>query len=115
MTRVTNADQVLLVLRERLQRLGQRRSEGRSPSKLANRDDVGPISRLRQSDALSGLSDEEMHRGLVRAMLAQEWGDAVANDAGFLRIVEDVACLLEGSAEGRNLLESAGRQIRGLD
>lgn len=114
MTRVGNADQVLLLLREQLQRLdrarGQRSGRADASRKAAAQT---PLARLRALRALGPMSEEDYRRTLVRALLTEELGEAVANDPSFQAVADDVFRILNESEEGRALVARAAEQLAG--
>jgi hypothetical protein len=112
MTRISNADQVLLLLRERLQRLDKRRPGRAAASGAAQGATAPPMARLQALAALDGLSGDEFQRTLVRAVMTEEMGEGIANDPSFQAIVDEVLRVIGASADGRSLLERAGRQMR---
>jgi hypothetical protein len=112
MTRVSNADHVLLILREQLQRMGRGRAAATRRSGAAERSTERPLARLQQVAAHDQLSDEEFRRTLVRALLTEELGERLANDSAFEAVVDDVYRILGNSAEGRALLDGAARELR---
>ena len=111
MTRINSSDQVLLLLRERLQRLGRERG-ARAPKAATGSSTPSPIARLQALAALEELPGDELRRGLVRALLTEEAGDAAANDAAFQAIADEVFRIIDGSEEGRDLIDRAARQLR---
>lgn len=113
MTRVNNVDQVLLLLRAQLQR--SERAKGTKHKPRAGRRELAsaaPLDRVRALAVLDMLSPEDARRTLVRGVLADQFGDRLANDARFQEIVENVVSLLEADPEGRALLEGALTQLR---
>jgi hypothetical protein len=112
MTRVSNADHVLLLLREQLHRMGRSRT-GRSGKAGAGREATqGPLIRLQASAAVDQLSDEDFRKVLLRAVLTEELGEGIANDPNFQSIVDDVFRILSESEEGRGLIDRAAEQVR---
>lgn len=109
MTRINQANQILLLLQERLQRLERGRS-GRSAGTAASTP--RPLTRLQALTALEQLTDEDFNRTMVRALLIEELGDGVANDPAFEGVAQDVFRILADSEEGRRLIEQAARQLR---
>lgn len=112
MTRVSQADQLLLLLRERLQRLDRGRAERKGGAAPARPATPKPLERLHAVAALDRLSEEETRRSLVRALLAQELGDGIANDPGFQKVADDVFRIISESEEGRALIDRAASQLR---
>lgn len=112
MTRISNADHVLLLLREQLQKIGQSRKERTSRSgTVRGASTPRPIARLQ---AMGSLEDgEEFRRTLVRAILTEEMGEAMANDPSFQAVVDNVYRMISASPDGQELIDRAGRQLRG--
>jgi hypothetical protein len=111
MTRITNADHVLLLLREQLQKIGQSRKERTGRSGKVRGSTPRPIARLRAMDSYE--EGEEFRRTLVRAILTEEMGEAMANDPSFQAVVDNVYRMISATPDGQELMDRAGRQLRG--
>lgn len=111
MTRVSNSDHVLVLLREQLQKLGRTRREKASKSAEVRGSTPRPIARLQAMGPPD--EGEEFRRTLVRAILTEEMGEAMANDPAFHAVVDDVYRMISASPDGRELIDRAGRQLRG--
>ncbi len=110
MTRISNADHVLHLLREQLQKLGRTRQQRSGRTAEARGSTPRPIARLQ---AMASLEEgEEFRRTLVRAILTEEMGEAMANDPAFHAVVDDVYRMISASPEGQDLIDRAGRQLR---
>jgi hypothetical protein len=109
MTRVSQTDQILLLLRERLQDLARNRSNARAGR--TTRETAAPVARLRQAGRQDQEKDPDFRRSLVRAVLTEELGDQIGNDPSFHAIADDVHRILEASEEGRAMIEQAARQL----
>ena len=111
MTRITNADHVLLLLREQLQKIGRSRKERPGRAGEVRGSTPRPIARLQ---AMGSAEDgEEFRRSLVRAILTEEMGEAMANDPSFQAVVENVYRMISATPDGQELIDRAGRQLRG--
>jgi len=107
MTRITNADQVLLLLRahlERAQKSGRRKSERRAPR-------AGPMSRVRELANTEGLSEAEVARALIAGLLSEEFGAELAAEPKFQLMVDEVRAIIERDEGGKALLKRAIVQI----
>jgi len=111
MTPISNADHVLVLLREQLQKLGRTRRESASRTAEMRGSTPRPIARLQAMASIE--QGEEFRRTLVRAILAEELGEAMANDPAFQTVVDDVYRMISASPDGRDLIDRAGRQLRG--
>lgn len=116
MTRVGNVEQVLLLLRERLQRRtgGERLARG-AASGAAGTASPRPIERARALAALESLPEEEVRRVMIRGLLAEELGEAVTNDPGFQHIVDEVVRIIVDMPGGTELIGRATAQFRADD
>jgi hypothetical protein len=113
MTRISNVDQVLLLLREQLQRAGKRRETARK-SRTGRADPMAarPLDRVRALAALDTLNEDEVRRAVVRGILTEEFGEGVGNDAALQRIVDDVVRIIGEAPGGSELLNRAVAQLK---
>ena len=111
MTRVSNADHVLLLLQEQLGRLGKEKSARRAPAPAARKGTPEPVTRLRALAAREGISEDDMKRALVRSVLVQQLGEAIGTDPAFEAIASDVMRIIGESDAGRDLLDKAMLQL----
>ncbi|MEH3040405.1 MAG: hypothetical protein PGN21_10130 [Sphingomonas paucimobilis] len=110
MAEIGRADPVLLLLRERLQ--GRSGAAVRSSARAAA-PMLSPIERTRAVAALAVLDEEGRRRLVVRAVLAERLGEAVANDAAFQTLGDRVLAELDETPEGRALVEAAMAEMAG--
>ena len=112
MTRISQSDQALLLLRARLQELGRaRRTTGAVQSAGKQPAPVTAQGRLVALKEIEGLSEDDRHRLFVRSLMLEAFGEAFANDAKFLTLAEDVFRVLSSSDDGRQLLRLAIEQL----
>lgn len=104
MPRIAPADQLLMVLQERLSALGKDRMRTERAASPRERD---ALSRARTLADLEGLDPDERRRVVVRGLLVREMGDEVANDPSFAAVAEDVLRIIADDAAGRALLDRA--------
>lgn len=109
MTRISNVDQVLMLLRQQLQRLGKPGRSTGSGSTGATRAERRPPAPTRIEAVLrdARLSDEDLARTLIQALLVDEFGEAVANDHKFRHISTEVYRIIAGDAETTRVLSAA--------
>lgn len=112
MTRVTSSEHVLLLLREQLQRLDRTRGGRTGRAGGSGRPTPAPLARLQSLGGLD-VADNEFKRTLVRALLSERMGEGVANDPAFQTVIDDVYRIINGSDEGRALIDRAARRLRG--
>lgn len=110
MTRIGNVDQVLLLLREQLQRAGK----GRQAARKLRTGPVAPrpLDRVRALAAMESLNDDELRRALVRGILTEEFGEGVGNDAALQAIVDDVVRIIGDTQGGPDLIGRAIAQLK---
>jgi hypothetical protein len=111
MTRISNSDHVLVLLREQLHKLGRTRRESASRTAEVSGSTPPPIARLQAM--ASPEEGEEFRRTLVRAILTEEMGEAMANDPAFQTVADDVYRMISASPDGQELIDRAARQLRG--
>ncbi len=104
MARIAGTDPLVRLLRERLQR-GGATALGRQAR--ANGPALSPVERARATATMAALDPDARRRLLVKALLAERLGEAIANDAGFQRVSERVLAMLDDSSEGRALIAAA--------
>lgn len=106
MTRITSADHVLLLLRERLTRSGNDRTM-RARGAPMERSHAGPIERLRAMTALDRLGTEDRRRAIIQGLLTEELGDAIGNDPGFQAVLGEVTRIIGEMPGGPDLIDRA--------
>ncbi len=113
MTRVTQADQAIMLLRAQLERIGRARSSQKG-SRAGRAAVAGkkPLERVRELAALGALSDEQFGDALIHNLLAEQFGEKLANEAAFIGLGEDVTRLLRSDAETGALLDQVVREMR---
>ena len=110
MTRIGNVDQVLLLLREQLQRAGK----GRQAARKSRTGAVvpRPLDRVRALAAMESLNEDEVRKVLVRGILTEEFGEGVGNDAALQTIVDDVVRIIGETPGGPELIGRAIAQLK---
>lgn len=114
MTRISNVDQMLMLLRQQLQRMSKsdksRKSSATSSTATQKRETAARrIEAIVQRD---DLGDDDLARTLLRALLVDEFGEAAANDHKFQKLVDEVYRIIASDANARNLLDSAMKEVR---
>jgi len=106
MTRIGPTEQILVLLRARLER---RARTVRDPSS----EILDAQTRLQAMAGVRDLPDRSFRQALVRGLLADRMGEALAGDPAFDQVVREVLDLMEGNPETAALLEQAGAALRG--
>lgn len=113
MTRINNVDHVLLLLRERLQRLdGKSKSRTEGAASTARPDAGTPRSLSDALDRIRALDPDEAGRSLVMAVLTERLGEEMVNDASFQIVVAKVNDILAVDPQLSDLLRSSVEGIR---
>lgn len=111
MTRITSADHVLLLLRERLARSGGDRTV-QSRGAATARSPTRPLERLRAMTALDRLGEEDRRRAIIQGLLTEELGDAIGNDPGFQTVLSKVVRIIGEMPGGPDLIDQAHAALR---
>lgn len=111
MTRITNADQVLALLRNHLERAQRRRGRGSSAKAPLARESTKV--RIRGLAQTGSLPQGEIERAMIAGLLVDAFGDAAANDPRFQAMVDEVQRILSDDPNSRALLTSALERLTG--
>lgn len=116
MARINNVDQILVLLQAHLERLEQRKKSGaaapaRSPKATSNTRT--PLDRVQALAATEALSEDELGRALVGALLSQEFGTELASDITFQQVVDEVAKAVAADPDASALMRRAITQLVG--
>lgn len=105
MTRITNSEAVLAAVRAQLQRMAKSGKADKS-AKTAKAQTKSLTSRqmIAALSAIEGLSEEDFTKGLVRALLTEEFGEKLANAAQFQSVVDRTAGALREDREFRTIV-----------
>ncbi|MBN8501791.1 MAG: hypothetical protein J0M19_11630 [Sphingomonadales bacterium] len=108
MTQISRVDQAILILKERLQRLGERGAGGvRSAQTPVRADAHGRLEPLRQLARRKDIAATDLRRAFVRTLLAESFGDEVTNTLQFQEIADRVTKALEENQTGLELIDRA--------
>lgn len=113
MTRISNTDQIMALLRHQLQRMEKSNQSGRTKpaSKTRGNTASGAVTRLSALAHDESLPREAFERAFIRALLMDELGQALAEDHRFERIANDVHRLVKSDTQTRDLLVRAVKKI----
>lgn len=115
MTRISNVDQVLLLLREQLQRLDKSTHSRKAGAPSAHGTQRRPPAAGRVEAVLrtDDLSDEDLAPTLVTALLVDEFGEGAANDPAFQRMASEVHRIIASDPQAAGILAEALKGVRG--
>ncbi len=104
MTRITNSDQVLTLLRAHLERAQRSNRKERGKTAQAR---PGALGRVKQIAVTEGLSEADIARALISGLLSEEFGPEAAVEPRFQAMVEEIRVLIDRDEAGRTLLRRA--------
>lgn len=108
MNTINRIDQAVLLLRDRLEKLGTRTDAARGSGAAAVQGRaLDPLSPLRDLARQGQVSGQELRRALVRMLLADAFGEEASGSLEFQSIADQVTGILEGNEAGRELLDRA--------
>jgi hypothetical protein len=109
---VSQVDQLVLLLRQRLLERSAARTRHRGGSEARDRARLSAAQRLQQIAALETLGEREVRRGIVQSLLAERLGRELINDANFQQTIDDVVDALERDETGRVVMSEVIVQLR---
>lgn len=110
MTRITNADHVLLLLRARLETLQKARSTTTTGAR-AHTLAADTSNGLKEILGAGAMPEGELESLVISSILSEEFGAALANDPRFQRTIADVLAIIRRDAEAHALLKRAIAQL----
>lgn len=110
MTRISNTNQVIMLLRAQLQQL--ERQAGKNTGTVKKPKQLGALSRLRSIIKNDELLEEEISEAIVHSILTEKFGEHVVNAPEFRGLLTKIVKLVEGDADTRKLLSTAIKKLR---
>lgn len=111
MPRISNTDQILLLLRQQLQRMSGKSKTDRTKRPSAEALHKTTVGRMKALSQLGELSDEDFERALIQGLLLDEFGEGLVNDHRFQRLVDKVAAVINSDEKSRDLLRLAKTEL----
>jgi hypothetical protein len=110
---ISNVDQVVLLLRQRLAERSRSGSPA-APAQKRSATDAAPsgVDSVRALASVEGIDERQLKRALVQNLLAEQFGPDLINDAKFQQIVDRVAETIEGEDGSSKLLSRAIHELR---
>ena len=110
---ISNVDQLVLLLRQRLlERSRTERLGRRAPAaKTARTTTIDPLQVL---SALDGADDRQLERALIQTLLNEQFGRGLLNDARFQLVVDQVTETLRQDENGKALLALLTDELRAV-
>lgn len=109
---ISNVDQLVLLLRQRLLERSRAERGGRkvvAPKAARRPATLDPVQVL---VALDGADDRQLERALIQNLLTEQLGRGLLNDARFQLVVDQVTETLRQDAHGKTLLAQLTRELR---
>ena len=113
MTRISNVDQILILLEAHLERLQRQKRAGASKTEPRRDQGESSLDRVARLASAEGLSDLDTGRALVSALLTQEFGAKAGADLAFHALVERVTKAILADPDSAPLLRQALAQMSG--
>jgi hypothetical protein len=110
---VSNADHIVLLLRQKL----QERARTAAKEKRENAQKGGDAESVRgsavqQLASIDGVDERQLRRALVQNLLAEQFGSSLLNDAQFQQVVSRVTGAIEEDAEASQLIAQVLSELR---
>lgn len=109
---VSNVDRVMLILRQRLEERERTLRKAR-PSRQDERESSVPPSGIDALAALGASDEKALRRAFVQALLADQFGKGMINEAPFQQIVERVTEAIDADPATQRLLTRLLAEVRG--
>ena len=114
MTSIHNVDQLVLLLREKLNAASRKRN-GKSgkaggvgaPVATAR---LGPVQKMLDS---GDFTERSVRQALVQGILSEEFGDRIVNDVHFQQLVGSVIDIIDSDPAASALLQESLANLRG--
>jgi len=115
MTRISPVDQMLMLLRQQLQGMSKtdRARRGGRAAPAAPQQRQPAAKRIEALAREGGLSQDDLARSLIGALLADEFGEGAANDHKFQKLVDEVHRIVASDPKSRTMLADALRKVGG--
>jgi hypothetical protein len=103
--RISAADQLVLLLRQRLTEQSQlQRKSKRKGAHAAGAGPAAPKHAIQALAAIEGVDERVLKRAIVQSLLAESLGSGFVNEAEFQQVVDKVVATLGDHAGGSELL-----------
>jgi hypothetical protein len=109
---VSNIDQIVLLLRQRLTQR-ERAASGRVQRHAGAQPAAPTVDALAALAAAGGVSERQLRRALVQTLLAEQFGADLINDARFQQVVDQVTETIDAHPGAARLIGRVTQQLRG--
>lgn len=111
MTRITNTEHILLLLRAHLQRSQKARRKSVDQKTQLSASQRDPLVRIQELVRHGSLPQEDVQRAVIQGLLLNEIGDKLSNEAKFQTLIDDVFGLIRRDQAMVELLNRAIREL----
>ncbi len=108
---ISNVDQIVLLLRQRLTER-ERAAGVRGERKAGVEPAAQSVDALRALAAVENVDERQLRRALIQNILSEQFGAEMINDARFQQVVDRVTETIEGEADAARLLGRVTRELR---
>ncbi|MEK6540961.1 MAG: hypothetical protein AABZ45_02440 [Pseudomonadota bacterium] len=112
MTSISQVDQAIFILRERLRQVRKGRTGKVTVPAKVGKKSTQPLAQIMRLAAVETLPPREIRCALVRTLLAEAFGDEVANDLSFQAVADRVTAMLDETQETKDMLDRAVAELR---
>ena len=109
---ISNADRLVILLRQKLEERAKAGKAGQAGSK-ANVESPEEPSGVRALAAIEGTDERQLRRALIQNLLADQLGPELLNDAQFQQVVTRVTDTIEDDPVAAKLLSRLVADLRG--
>ncbi|SRR6266702_1097960 len=109
---ISNADNLVLLLRQKLQERAKTAAKARAGIRPRASSEAVGMSAVQQLAAAEGVDERQLRRALVQNLLVEHFGPALLNDAQFQQIVSRVVGAIEEDTDASNLIARVLSELR---
>lgn len=107
MVSIGRIDQAVILLQDRLRRLGAKSTSAAGAAIFTGSSDNDPVESLRQLYRRGQLGPEDLRRTFIRALLIDAFGDNLSGSFEFQAMTDQVYHIVSDNEAGRKLLDRA--------
>lgn len=108
---ISNVDRLVLLLRQRLAERSKS-SGAAAPRRPAGERAATGMENVQALAAAEGVDERQLRRALIQNVLAEQFGEALINEAKFQQVVDKVTEALEADRDGARLLSRVTGELR---
>jgi hypothetical protein len=109
---VSNADNLVLLLRQKLRERARTSARGRAAAPQHAGSEPLKMSPVQQLAAVEGVDERLLRRALVQNLLVEQFGPSMLNDAQFQQVVSRVTAAIEEDADASKLISHVLSELR---